>query len=136
MSCLSGTFDLHIGPLIQVGIGIPGPTTVPEPLIEYLNALIDTGATLSCISPTIVKALHLKPIGWREMTSATHTTPVNVYLIDLLLRFGEAIQKLENLQVLEFSIDSRSPFQMLLGRDVLCRGIFNMSFDGHFTFSL
>jgi hypothetical protein len=37
---------------------------------------------------------------------------------------------------MEFAGDPSRSFQMLLGRDILCRGTFTMSFDGHFTFSL
>lgn len=137
MSCISGTFDRYLGPLIQVGIGPPGALAIPEqPQLEYTSALIDTGATSTCISPGIAQALNLEPIGWREMASATHTIPVNVYLVDLLLRFGPEAHARPNVQVLEFSADGSSPFQMLLGRDVLCQGIFTLSFDGHFTFSL
>ena len=40
-------------------------------------------------------------------------------------------------QVMEFvGGTTAAPYQMLLGRDILCRGTFTMSFDGHFTFSL
>ena len=30
---------------------------------------------------------------------------------------------------------SGSGFDVLIGRDILCQGVFNMSFDGHVTFS-
>ncbi len=69
------------------------------------------------------------------MYSATHTVPVNVYLIDLLLPFGSSGLVLHGRQVLEFTATG-SNFQMLLGRDVLCQGTFSFSFDGHFTFCL
>jgi len=29
-----------------------------------------------------------------------------------------------------------SPFQILVGRDIIGRGVLTLSFDGHFTFSL
>jgi hypothetical protein len=34
------------------------------------------------------------------------------------------------------SSNPSSPFEILLGRDLLCRGAFTLSFDGHFTLSL
>jgi hypothetical protein len=39
------------------------------------------------------------------------------------------------LEVLEAPLD-HGPIQVLLGLDILCRGVFTMSCDGHFTFSL
>lgn len=70
------------------------------------------------------------------MTSATQSIPVNVYLVDLVLPFGGAALILNSVQVMEFTPLSGSPYQMLLGRDILCRGVFTLSFDGHFSFSV
>jgi hypothetical protein len=75
-------------------------------------------------------------MGMRSMTSATHSVPVNVYLVDLLLPFGNAGFLVQGTQVMEFAPPGGSPFQILLGRDILCKGTFTLSFDGHFTFSL
>ena len=43
---------------------------------------------------------------------------------------------LSGAQVMEFSPTGSSPFQMLIGRDIICRGILTLSFDGHFTFAI
>jgi hypothetical protein len=40
-----------------------------------------------------------------------------------------------DLTVLAAPLDA-GPVQVLLGLDILCRGVFTMSHDGHFTFSL
>jgi predicted aspartyl protease len=104
--------------------------------IEYFNTLIDTGATVTCISSIAVRTLNLNSIGLREMVSATDTSPVNVYLTNLIIPFNSEMVVFPNTQVLEFAIGINSPFQLLLGRDVLCKGTFTLSFDGHFTFSL
>jgi hypothetical protein len=72
----------------------------------------------------------------RPMVSATESVPVNVYLVDLLLPFGAAGFILPGAQVLEFTPAGGSPFQMLVGRDVICQGALTISFDGHFTFCL
>src|SRR5947208_1486857 len=93
MPCLSGRFDPGIGPLINVGILKPGtitPSTPPTGQIAAFPALIDTGATSTCISPAIAQSVGLQPIGLRPMVSATHAVPVNVYLADLILPFGSA----------------------------------------------
>jgi predicted aspartyl protease len=99
-------------------------------------ALIDTGASITCIAPTIVQALQLQPRGKRPVASATHVVPMNVYLVDLFLPFGAAGLVLDNQQVIEFAPAANSPFHALIGRDILARGVFTLSFDGHFTFSL
>jgi hypothetical protein len=59
---------------------------------------------------------------------------MNVYLVDLLLPFGAAGLVAPGVQVLEFV--GGGPIQMLVGRDILCMGVFTISFDGHFTFSI
>jgi hypothetical protein len=91
---------------------------------------------MTCISPQVVQSIGLQPIGMHPMVSATQTVPVNVYLVDLLLPFGTAGLLQAGVQVMEFAGDPGQLFQILLGRDILCRGTFTMSFDGHFTFSL
>jgi hypothetical protein len=70
------------------------------------------------------------------MVSATHTTPVNKYLVDVLMPFGSAGYLSQNTQVMEFTPHPNSSFQVLLGRDILCRGVLNMAFDGTYTFCL
>ena len=70
------------------------------------------------------------------MISATNTTAVHVYLVDLVLPFRNAGLVQTGVQVMEFAGDPGSRFQILLGRDILCRGTFTMSFDGHYTFCL
>ncbi|MFZ5821266.1 MAG: aspartyl protease family protein [Chloroflexota bacterium] len=139
MPCLSGKFDVSIGALINIGVSPTGaltPATASSIEIKTFPALIDTGATITCISSLAAQSLGLHPIGKRPMTSATHSVPVNVYLVDLLLPFGKTGFILGNTQVMEFLPSGGSPFQMLVGRDIICRGAFTMSFDGHFTLSL
>jgi hypothetical protein len=70
------------------------------------------------------------------MASATHSIPVNVYLADLILPFGDAGYVTPSAQVMEFVPPPGGPFQILIGRDIICRGSLTMSFDGHFTFCL
>src|SRR6516162_6113379 len=139
MPCLSGQFNPDIGILINVVVLPPGLITpgmhISTPLTPF-PALVDTGASMTCISPQVVQAVGLQPMGMHSMVSATHTVPVNVYLVDLLLPFGSAGLFQAGVQVMEFASGPGQAFQMLLGRDILCRGTFTMSFDGHLTFSL
>jgi hypothetical protein len=73
----------------------------------------------------------------QQMASATHVVPVNTYLIDVGIVFGGAIWwEFTNLQVLEFQPSAGSPYEMLIGRDMICQGALAISFDGHYTFSI
>lgn len=83
-----------------------------------------------------MQTLGLQPIGMRPMVSATQAVPVNVYLVDLLLPFGGMGLGRAGVEVMEFSAVGSNPFQILLGRDVICAGAFTISFDGHFSFCL
>jgi len=84
---------------------------------------VDTGASLTCISPDVAQALNLRPIGMRPLVSATHVTPVNLYLIDLFIPFGPTAVLRDATQVAEFAPPPGSPFHILLGRDIICQGV-------------
>ena len=141
MPCLSGQFNPQIGPLtnialMPVGTAPSAPTASPVNISQTFIALIDTGATTTCITPAVAQLAGLQPIGRRPMISATHETDVNVYLADIFVPFGNLVYSIPGLQVMEFATPPGSPFQMLLGRDVICSGVLTLSFDGAFTFSL
>lgn len=139
MPCLSGNFQVGIGALINIGVLQPGTFTPGGAISSQVTtfpALIDTGASATCISPNVAQTIGLQPVGMRPMVSATHSVPMNVYLVDLLLPFRGAGFVLQSTQVMEFAPTGSSPYQILVGRDIICRGTFTMSFDGHFTFSL
>lgn len=69
------------------------------------------------------------------MVSATGAEPVNQYIVDLVLPFSPPVV-LPSLQVLEFVQAMPTSFQILLGRDVLCQGVFTLNFDGTYVFCL
>ena len=69
------------------------------------------------------------------MVSATGAEPVNQYIVDLVLPFSPPVA-LPSLQVLEFVQAMPTAFQILLGRDVLCQGVFTLNFDGTYMFCL
>jgi hypothetical protein len=145
MPCLSISFDPKVGPLINLGFGLPATTKGADSAnparVNLYGALIDTGASMTCIAREIAVETKLPLIGKTQMASASHVVEANVYLADLVLPFGRPGPDVtsflqENVQVMEFE-PNRSPFKALLGRDVLCAGVFSMvGFDGKFTFCL
>jgi len=139
MPCLSGKFSPTEGIILSLACLPPGawaPETSLEP--KYFPALLDTGASHTCISPKVARDVGLLPTGMLQMASATHAdVTVNTYLIDVGIVIGGAIWwEFTNLLVLEFQPSAGSPYEMLIGRDVICQGALTISFDGHYTFSI
>jgi hypothetical protein len=139
MPVLSGKYDPGIGIVMNVCVlplgGLADESGAASKL-QVFPALVDTGASTTCISPAVAAAVGLTPIGMKPMISATQSVPTNVYMADLILPFGAAGYAMPSAQLMEFAVDGSIPFQMLLGRDILCRGALTVSFDGHFTFSI
>jgi predicted aspartyl protease len=119
-------------------VAAPGAITPSNPPTQAtaFQALIDTGASGSCISPAVAQAVGLQPKGKRPMVSVTHAVPGNWYLADLIIPFGQIAIPVPGIEVMEFSAAGNSAYQILIGRDIICRGTFAMSFDGHFSLSL
>ena len=148
MPCISGAYDPKVGILLQVKL-FPGGavqaahrqarTTSDEQQAQLTGAgaqaLIDTGASQTSISPQLAAHLKIPPRGKIKIQGATGAMPVNSYHVDLMLSFGPQSIVAPGLDVCEFDPGS-APFQVLIGRDILCRGVLTMDFDGHFTFSL
>lgn len=139
MPCLSGKFAPQVGPVIQVGVAPAGSTTPvapPQNAVRY-SALLDTGATHTCISPTVAAAVGLQPSGKTLMFSATQQkVAVNTYVVDLILPFPHFAFGLPGLQVVEFAAGGPNQVELLIGRDIICRGSLTIGPGDHFTFCL
>ena len=140
MPCLSQSFDPAVGPVVNVGIAPAGTIKAgaeeSTPIITY-TALLDTGADITCISAKVASERGLRPSGKRRMGGSTGTGDVNTYLIDIGFPFGKlptagappsAIQAfiLQNVQVMEY-VGAHPKFNVLIGRDIICQGLFSMS---------
>ena len=147
MPCISGTYDAKIGVLLQVAL-LPGgaveaarrQTKNPGATQTRFTgagaqALVDTGASKTSISPQLASQLSLRPHGKVTVQGATGSTPVNAYHVDLMLSFGAQSIAVANLDVCEFD-PGQAPFQVLIGRDIICQGVLTMDFAGRFTFSI
>lgn len=147
MPCLSGQYDKDVGILLQVGL-VPGGRI--EDLQQHANVsddmhtefvasgahgLVDTGASKTSISPRIAADLALEPRGIVELQGATGSTKVNTYYVDFILSFGPQSLVVADLEVCEID-PGKGPFQVLIGRDVICQGVLTMDFSGRFTFSI
>ena len=152
MPCISGVYNPAVGPLTQLSIINPTPQMLsgasnPLPISmsgssqapRFYTALIDTGATLTCISPKVVHEVGLQPTGKSLMTGSTGSSPVNTYQFGVGFMInpvqtptGQVTGTLEIKIVdgMEFAVQGAA-FDVLLGRDIICAGSFSLSFDGH-----
>ncbi len=124
--------QVTIGPLQQLvqqwtqqGISVPASITG--------EALIDTGASVTCIDDAVAQQLGLPVIDVMQMVSASHTTQQNVYPVSITiatnLRFDLSRVMGANLQPQGLAV--------LIGRDLLsiCTLHYNGT-SGEFTLAL
>ncbi|MEZ4395949.1 MAG: retroviral-like aspartic protease family protein [Candidatus Krumholzibacteriia bacterium] len=125
--------------MINIGVLQAGSSPAPggpPPNAKFFAALIDTGATRTCISPKVAAEVGLVPTGAQPMASAAGPGVANTYIADLVLPFGPVVFGLRNYPLGEFKPPEEQRVQILLGRDILCKGHFTLGHDGHFSFSL
>lgn len=117
--------ELHSeGPTIEVEIFLPDSITRLRVLSQPFRteALIDTGASTTGISPEVAKSLNLHPIQQVNVIGAHGIEKSNVYVVNFTFP-GSGIV-LKDWMVSETKGLSGRPFQMLLGRDVLKNFLF------------
>jgi hypothetical protein len=106
-------------------------------------ALIDTGASHTAITQKVINALNLNPVGKQPVGGLHGAKPTTLYQFTVCLIFPQSqlATGVMQAQVTPFDVTgpefiSGGAFDVLLGRDILCRGHFSMSFDGHAMFSI
>ncbi len=105
------------------------------------RALIDTGATRSCITEKVAKAINISPTSKAPMMSASGMKNANVYDISLSLPIAqvsdggasEAIKTFLSLPVME--ITDNESFDVILGMDFLLHCNFILA-HGEFIISI
>ena len=114
------------------------------PTLHMFQALIDTGASSTCISSDVVSRVGLVPTGKTMMSGVTGQKPVDQYSFSLGFLLSPTAHPdgslsgpiiVRSVQGLEFNKGVAS-FDVLLGRDIICSGALSLSFDGHFLLSL
>lgn len=149
MSSLAIKFDPTVGPVLPVTImtvnadGSPTQIVGDQNDMHVFNGLLDTGASRTCISARVVSNVALVPTGKIQILGVTGTKLVNEYRFGIGFLIaqapqpaGEITSQWEMMPIHGSFFDgSGSGFDVLIGRDILCQGVFTMSFDGHVTFS-
>ena len=146
MPAFSGQFDWRAGPIWNVAFasgGIP-VEEIRDSDLHVCPALVDTGASATCVSRSVAAALGLEPAGKTDMQTAGGAVDVNVYDIKKAFLFGATPdnpgQAVRHIQFIDDVI--RAPefdpgdnrYRALIGRDILRIGVLSLSFDGHYTF--
>ena len=108
--------------------------------------MIDTGASITCISPKVSERMKLRSLGKEPAGVASGEASLNTYFLDLIIPFGElkegtkavnvAIVNVPNLKVMEF-LGNNPKYEGLLGRDIIDRGTFVIAgWDRKYYFSI
>src|ERR1700742_1641014 len=95
MPSLSIRFNPKVGPLLQIAVWKPG--FVPSqgspaaPLaVNGYNALVDTGASCSCVSAKVIKAEGLVPSGKQSVGGVHGNQSTNAYRFQIVFPFPQA----------------------------------------------
>jgi predicted aspartyl protease len=134
------------GPVVRAAILVSTARTamltaqgMPLPDPQTIDALIDTGASISGVDPAILNALGLSPTGEAEIVSpTTGGTAVRVPTYDVCIgiyavRQGDLHFISETIQVTATELSHRT-FRALIGTDVLNKCILHYNgADGFFT---
>jgi len=135
-----------VGPLLEVEINIPqalinvlSSQNQPIPPPNSGLALIDTGASRTCVELTVLSGLGINPIGVANVGTAGGTTQCQLFpaklsfpSLHLTVDFGSVLSV--NLQG---QTANGGPIVVLIGRDILSKGLFfHAGTGGFFTMAL
>ena len=142
MPSISFQYEPAVGPIIHILFTQAGALSSQVERTSGADLLIDTGASITCISPELAKRIGLRSLGKEPVIVASGTASLNTYLVDMLIPFTEPTRTqgqtfpVENIQVMEY-LGNTSRYQGLLGRDIIDKGIFMLAgWDGKYYFSL
>lgn len=90
---------------------------LPHPQVMTFNAVWDTGASSSAISPRVVAALGLIPTGWGFSDTASGTTRVQKFGVNIILPSNVGFPSVE-VSCNNMKVD------VLIGMDIISKGDF------------
>jgi hypothetical protein len=96
----------------------------PIPALQNVRGLVDTGASHTCVDPTVLEALQLQPTGSVPMhTPSTAGVPMtaDTYDVGLLIPCSPLTMPFQRptMQVTAANLLEAQGFHVLIGRDVL-----------------
>lgn len=118
------------GPLLSILVGVSRPradalTTEGQPIppAVTVQGLVDTGASCTCIDPSVLQSLNLTPTGTTQtLTPSTGATPhiTNQYDVAIVLVHPKATFTFHSVPVVESHLSVQG-IQALIGRDILAQ---------------
>ena len=121
------------GPIIQVAVLVSNPRRaalqasgqpVPQPV--FVNGLIDTGASCTCVDPTVITQLRIPATGSVPIiTPSTGAVPhaCNQYDVSIAVVLGvNHFKIIDTLPVIATAL-AHQGHEVLIGRDVLADGV-------------
>jgi hypothetical protein len=113
------TLQVHVGPSHAFIEAVGEFGSIAAPIL--ITALVDTGAQMTVLSPTVIAQLGVKPVGAVPMITPTTAGPVQCDEFHVNVYFSPTV-------VVENVLAAQAPlighgFQCLIGRDVLQKGV-------------
>lgn len=122
MPFFRSNFGWQVGPLLPVTV------TAHPRSADGLNGLIDTGATICAISQQVIADLDLIPVGHPIVIRTLSNQEEKVPVYRVMLSMRDAHEKWTD-SILAHRMPSHPSFEVVLGRDVLRKGTFQMEGD-------
>lgn len=110
----------------------------------FYNALVDTGATVSCVTRDVVERLSLKPMGKINIMGVAGMAPHNTYLFRVGFPIGpmaaRGVEMSGNMQINPQiirgpEIPPSTTFGLLMGMDLISSGVLVVQGNGQASFS-
>lgn len=120
------------GPVVDMVVGVSGARLSalqlmghPIPAAQNVRALVDTGASCTCVDPMVFQALGLQPTGSMPMlTPSTGSTPIDAETYDVGIVIPNGQQQglvFPNMAVSASELFLAQGIHALVGRDILQR---------------
>ena len=132
MRCFEGRFSPEAGHIV-VAVGFFNPLShAPANSAVYCDALVDTGATCTCIDPAVADEIGAPPDGEEDIAGAHGIRKLKTHTVSLM--FPDIGLGREAVAVVGLPLGPSCGFRAILGMDILAEGTF--SFDAAKTFTL
>jgi hypothetical protein len=147
MPCLAGTYDPSVGLLIPIAI-FPAGAAPTKPIVNLVAypALVDTGASCTCISKKVITDVGLVPHTKLTMASASGNHDVNAYMFLVGITTlnpgmpasisGTITGNIHTFSIPVQGIELLNPtgrFDVLLGMDILAKCSLKLDLDKHYS---
>ena len=99
-------------------------------------ALVDTGASRTCIAQSVVEGMGLEPVSKVTMETIGGAVEADLYGVQLtLLTDGPELWRTVKQIMAPRITPTHDRYQAIVGRDILQMGALQLTPDGHFRFS-